>query len=424
MANKSATAILVDAKALRRDHGDAILEAAVEVAKYFALGRGGNPPKTNEVSVAAFNTADSVNPLQARDPDQGRHVTMEQRLEKPGPNVFRLLSRPPGEWPAAGADDESGAVDGIIYAVDEIKARVAQLKYAKRVFVLTDDRFELADADGMDGAVAEFKGCLDYAIKTEGFGFHALVAARKIAAKKTSGSFDLCAPADAAVVAAEACGRLGAATRAGKMQIRLLGLAVDVKATKLVKAAATPPLKKEAAESGGDVARSTANAVAGQTDDVPDEDIVKGWMYGGEYLPTPDNASSGHGREAEDDAGEACRVLGFAAESSHDVMTSLGDALRVHAADGDARGAAFLAGLARALTSAGAVAVCRWRNTARKKEEDLRLLVPDRADPEALVAHRVPFTDDLRSVADLAPLDLAAPEFAAAARACDDDDFA
>ena len=63
---------------------------------------------------------------------------------------------------------------GIIYAVDEIKARVAQLKYAKRVFVLTDDRFELADADGMDGAVAEFKGCLDYAIKTEGFGVHAL----------------------------------------------------------------------------------------------------------------------------------------------------------------------------------------------------------------------------------------------------------
>ena len=112
-------------------------------------------------------------------------------------------------------------------------------------------------------------------------------------------------------------------------------------------------------------------------------------MYGDEYLPTPDNASSGHGREAEDDAGEACRVLGFAAESSHDVMTSLGDALRVHAADGDARGAAFLAGLARALTSAGAVAVCRWRNTARKKEEDLRLLVPDRADPEALVAHCV-----------------------------------
>lgn len=112
MANKSATAILVDAKALRRDHGDAILEAAVEVAKYFALGRGGNPPKTNEVSVAAFNTAASENPLQARDPDQGRHVTMEQRLEKPGPNVFRLLSRPPGEWPAAGADDESGAVDG------------------------------------------------------------------------------------------------------------------------------------------------------------------------------------------------------------------------------------------------------------------------------------------------------------------------
>ena len=410
MANKSATAILVDAKALRRDHGDAILEAAVEVAKYFALGRGGNPPKTNEVSVAAFNTADSVNPLQARDPDQGRHVTMEQRLEKPGPNVFRLLSRPPGEWPAAGADDESGAVDGIIYAVDEIKARVAQLKYAKRVFVLTDDRFELADADGMDGAVAEFKGCLDYAIKTEGFGFHALVvgaapsdgcewllkAATKIAAKKTSGSFDLCGPADAAVVAAEACGRLGAATRASKMQIRLLGLAVDVKATKLVKAAATPPLKKEAAESGGDVARSTANAVAGQTDDVPDEDIVKGWMYGGEYLPTPDNASSGHGREAEDDAGEACRVLGFAAESSHDVMTSLGDALRVHAADGDARGAAFLAGLARALTSAGAVAVCRWRNTARKKEEDLRLLVPDRADPEALVAHCVEIKSSTR----------------------------
>ena len=102
MANKSATAILVDAKALRRDHGDAILEAAVEVAKYFALGRGGNPPKTNEVSVAAFNTAASENPLQERDPDQGRHVTMEQRLEKPGPNLFRLLSRPPGEWPAAG----------------------------------------------------------------------------------------------------------------------------------------------------------------------------------------------------------------------------------------------------------------------------------------------------------------------------------
>ena len=318
---------------------------------------------------------------------------------------------------------------GIIYAVDEIKARVAQLKYAKRVFVLTDDQFELADADGMDGAVAEFKGCLDYAIKTEGFGFHALAVgaapsdgcgwllkATKIAAKGTGGSFDLCGPADAAVVAAEACGRLGAATRAGKMQIRLLGLAVDVKSTKLVKAAATPPLKKEAAESGGDVTRSTANAVPGQTDDVPDEDIVKGWMYGGEYLPTPDNASSGHGREAEDDAGEACRVLGFAAESSHDVMTSLGDALRVRAADGDARGAAFLAGLARALASAGAVAVCRWRNTARKKEEDLRLLVPDRDDPEALVAHRAPFTDDLRSVADLAPLDLAAPEFAAAAR--------
>ena len=439
MATKAAVAILVDAEAVRRSCGDAVREAAVEVAKFFAFGRGATAPKQNEVSLYVFNTAESRNDLHEADPANGRDVVCDLRLQKPSRRLFELLARPGDAWPEGGG---YGAVDAIIAAVHEIAERTKQLKYARRIFVVSDDRGALAppeDADAYAAAVGDFKQTLNYAIKDQHYGFHAILVegggggpppehaaaawldkASKISLKAHGEGSFVAAPGEAAgLAAAEACGALVTPTRASKIQLRVLSLAVDLQQWSFLKDCKNPTLSKEAAETGGKVTTETIYRVEGVEDDKDKEDIVMGYVYGGEFLPLDrDHMANIAARHAdEDDAGAACRVLGFARAAEHDALHSLGDARCLEAVDGDARGAAFLGALCRALAGADRVAVARWRNTARSSSEDLHVLRPFRDGSPRLAAHRVAFADDLRSTAGLDPLPAPDPTLKRAALA-------
>jgi len=420
MASKDAIVCLLDVSQTMEPNINVAKEAIKSLTQWKML-----QGKTNEIGVLLFGSDATFNTL--NDSQGGyEHIFQFAPIDRPSVDLLRNISG------ISTCNQAGDLIEGLIVALDMIRARTQNKKYNRKIYLITDGENPVEGSEDLPAVVDMMKG-LDVQLVVMGIGFTCkpFNVGLKGPAVKAEPSFSqeedtarageikyenektllsIARATGGSVIPSKNLPDMMASMNCKQTNPRKLKMPLEITPALTIQAqyfgktsqAKPPSMVKESLKSfdstdpeSGKVKQDKTYRDPDQPDDeISYEDRIKGYRYGKDYIPVTADIEEDMKLKSES---ASMKVLGFTNPATIQRCFYMGTTLIVIGEAGVEKAAIAISALAQAMKRQQQAAIVRF---VRQKNADpqIGVLFPDlNCSYDRFVYEQLPFYEDLRS---------------------------